>query len=807
MRFTLFLFFLALSFFSFSQTVSGFGSIDGRVLDSLSKTPLEYTMIRLFSVETSQVATGIYTDENGSFVLEEVKYGNYYLVVTNPDYITKTIRNIQLSAEKPLRKVGAISLVSINNLLDEVVIQTEKNQLQLGIEKKVYNVGDDISVTGGTVTDVLNNVPSVEVDQDGGISLRGDANVTILIDGKPSNMSGGNGKSVLEGIPASSIERIEIVTNPSAKYDPDGTSGIINIVLKKNVKRGINGNVAATVGTGNLGTASASLNLRNTKFNLYGNYAFSYKDGYRNNYSELNQFKGDTTLSLIQRRVGGDINITHTARVGMDIYLKDRNTLSWSISGNAADRRRTGNQNNIRNDNFADTSAQWNRVTSDPTLSKNIDFSLGYKWNFKDDKGSLDVNVYESLSNGTDEGFYQQTFTIPSDSAAIDQHLFSNNSNDFTTVSLDFVRAFKSKFRVESGLKMIQRNMILNSNYESKDSTGVYMPDTSAIFNYKYLESIYSAYGIIAGQYKKFKYQAGLRFEYSIQAPNLVSKNESFRNEYFNLFPSATIRYSVSKSTELSLGYSKRINRPNFDNLNPFTSYADPYNLRSGNPALKPENIHSIDLGLEYNSKQVVLAFSLYQRYTSSVIQRVKVFYEDGTSRGTYANIDNSVNSGGEVILQYKPFPIWRNMISFNGNYIKYTDDNTTTNWNREGFVFGMKFSSTLDLLKKTLTLQVNFRYSAPSVTAQGTMQPRGSVDFSADKSLFDGKWGIGLRVTDIFNTQGFSFQVDQPSVYQSTEFKWETRRLILSVRYRFGKTNLKEEKKTPENGGGGFDF
>jgi outer membrane receptor protein involved in Fe transport len=807
MRFTLFTLFLVIYSFSFSQTINGTGSIDGRVLDSVTKVPLEYTLIRLYNSENDQVVTGIYTNENGSFVLEEVKFGNYYLVISNPEYIPKTIKNIVLSGDKTLRKMGAISLVNSSKTLDEVVIQTDKNPLQLGLDKKVYNVGDDISVTGGNVTDVLNNVPSVEVDQDGGISLRGDANVTILIDGKPSNLSGGNGKSVLEGIPASSIERIEIVTNPSAKYDPDGTSGIINIVLKKNIKRGVNGNIAATVGTGDLYTASASLNLRNTKFNVYGNYAFSYKDGYRNNYSDLNQYKGDTTLSLIQQRIGGDLNITHTARVGMDIYLKDRNTLSWSISGNNSDRSRSGNQFNTRLNNFADTSAQWNRVTKDPTLSKNIDFSLGYKWSFKDDKGFLDVNVYESLSTGSDEGFYKQTFTIPSDSAMIDQHLFSNNSNDFTTVSLDFYRALKSKFWVESGLKMIQRNMVLNSNYESMDSTGVYIPDTSAIFKYKYLESIYSAYGIIGGRYKKFRYQAGIRLEYSIQAPNLVSKNQSFRNEYLNLFPSATIRYEVGKSTDLSVGYSKRINRPNFDNLNPFTSYADPYNLRSGNPALKPEYIHSIDLGLEYNSKKFVWAFSLYQRYTSSVIQRVKVFYEDGTSRGTYANIDHSTNSGGEVVLQYKPFPIWRNMISFNGNYIKYTDDKPTTNWNREGFVFGMKFSSTVDLLKRTLTLQVNFRYSAPSVTAQGTMQPRGSVDFSADKSLFEGKWGIGVRVTDIFNTQGFSFQVDQPTVYQSTKFKWETRRLILSIRYRFGKTNLKEEKKIPENGGGGFDF
>lgn len=808
MRFTLFTFILLSNFFTFSQTDNGTGSIDGKVLDSVSKTPLEYTMVRIFNAKDSSVVNGIYTDENGSFVLEEIKYGKYYIVISNPDYKNKTISNISLSAGKTLRKLGNIALVNSDKELDEVVIQKEKNPLQLGLDKKIYNIGDDIATSGGNVMDVLNNVPSVEVDQDGAISLRGDGNVTILIDGKPSNMTGGNGKSVLDGIPASSIERIEIVTNPSAKYDPDGTSGIINIVLKKNVKRGINGNVAATIGTGNLYTGSVGLNVRNTKFNLYGNYAYSYRDGYRNNFSDLKQFSGDTAVSLDQRRYGGDLNITHTAKVGMDVYVKDRNTLSWGIAGNLGDRQRIGNQLNTRSNNFGDTTEIWNRSSKDPNTSQNIDFSLGYKWDFKEDKGSLDVNGYQSVSKGTDEGFYLQSFDYPYNIPVTDQHLFSREANDFTTFSLDFIRLLKYKIRTESGLKMIQRDQTLRSSSEAKDASGNYVSDTISNYNYKYLESIYSAYGIIGGQFKKFRYQAGIRLEYSIQNPNLISSSQSFKNAYFNFFPSATIRYEIKKGAELSLGYSRRINRPKSSDLNPFTSYADPYNLRSGNPALRPEYIHSIDLGLDFNTKKFTLAFALYQRYTSSVIQRVKVFYENGTSNGTFANIDNSVSSGGEIVMQLRPVPIWKNMLSFNGNYIAFTDDNPSANWNREGFVFGMKFSSTLELLKKTLTLQINARYSAPSITAQGKMNPRGSIDFSADKSLWDGKWGIGLRVTDIFNTQGFSFEVDQPTVFQSSEFKWETRRIIVSIRYKFGKTDFKEDKRSNENnGGGGFDF
>jgi outer membrane receptor protein involved in Fe transport len=377
-------------------------------------------------------------------------------------------------------------------------------------------------------------------------------------------------------------------------------------------------------------------------------------------------------------------------------------------------------------------------------------------------------------------------------------------------VSADLVRIFKKKWRTESGLKMIHRNMHVDSRSDLQIASGPVMEDTLGYFDYEYTERIYSAYGIVASSYKRWKYQVGLRLEQSFQEPNLLSENLSFKNDYFNFFPSGTLRYSLEKKGEFSLGYSRRINRPNADNLNPFTSYADPFNLRRGNPELRPEYIHSIDLGYEWSSKKVTVAVTAYQRYANNVINRVKVFYSDGTSAGTFANIDNSVNTGGELVLQYRPLPIWRNMLSINSNYIKYTDNSgAAANFNREGLVIGGKMSSTLELMKRTLTIQVNGRYAAPSVTPSGRMKPRGSMDFSIDKSLKEGKWGVGLRVSDIFDTQGFQFYVDQPNNYQNVQFKWETRRLFINVRYKFGKTEIMDKKRPNDmpSGGGGMDF
>ncbi len=779
--------------------------MDGTVLDSLSKSPIEYAMVRIFSEKDSSLISGIYTDNKGFFVLEELPTGSFYLKISLFSYKDKTIKSIQLSPQKNIRKLGNIALVSEGAIIEDVVVQQDRNALLIGMDKKVYTVGNDISVAGGSATDVLNNVPSVEVDQEGTLSLRGDGNVLVLIDGKMSSLVGSSAKSILDGIPSSSIERIEIITNPSAKYDAAGTSGIINIVLKKNIKRGINGIVNASVGTGDLYTTSAAMSYRNSKVNIYGNYGYDHKEGYRNNLAYLDQTYTDSTVFLNQERLGNDYNETNNSKLGFDWYVKDRNTFSFSASGNLNDRRRSGDQTSVRYNSFGDTSFLQFRDSYEPTYSKNLDLNASYSWDFEKDKGSLSIGLYQSFSNLKNTGKYNQ---FQSGVSNFNQLLENGEDNLVSTAQVDLVRILKDKYRFETGAKAIIRSSDLETSSFSRFASNEFLLDTLANFTYRYDERIISSYGTASTIVNKFKYQIGLRAEYSYQAPELISENQSFTNEYFNLFPSAIVRYSRSKTLEFSLGYSRRINRPSSENLNPFTSYADPYNLRYGNPALKPEFIHSMDLGMEITKGKFAFTGSLYQRYTSAVIQRVKLFFPNGISAGTFANIDNSWNTGLELIFQYRPKPIWRNTLSINTNYIQFIDNTPSVNWSRTGFILGGKIASTIELMKRTLTLQVNGRFNAPSITAQGSSQPRGSVEFSVDKSFNEGKWGVGLRVTDIFDTQGFNFFIDQPSIQQRVNFKWETRRLIFTVRYKFGKTEMSQDKKGSEgSGSGGFDF
>ncbi len=798
---------------SFSQNNKGI--FQGEVKDSTFKKGIEFASIRLFNANDSSLISGDFTDSLGRFKIKELPFGNYYAVIDFLGYDLKRLNTISISVNEPLFTATILLKVHKETTMDEVQVVGKQNAFEIGLDKKVYNVGSDLSTKGGSVNDILLKVPSVDVDQDGKVSLRGDGNVTILIDGRPSSMTGGNGKSLLDAIPASSIERIEIISNPSAKYDPDGTSGIINIVLKKNKLKGTNGMISTTVATGNILNSSMSFSVRNSKINSYVNYSYKYMEGYRNNWGTLQQLNDDVlTSKLVQNRLGTDNNINNLLKLGTDFYVSTTQTIGFSVSGSIGSRATTGDLVNKLYNGTDSLTRFWTRSSNDPTKQQNFDMNVNHKIEFKNKKGTLESNFTQSIGENHDYGYYNESY-LNADStlnahAKMNQQLTSNGRNDVFTGQTDFVRVFdKTKARFEAGAKAIIRNMGVNSNFETLDTlTNVYLSDTSTNFDYKYNEQIYSAYTIYGQQKGKWKYQGGLRFEQSYQIPFLVSKNEKYTNDYFNIFPSGHVKYNNKGNSEWSLSYSRRINRANSENLNPFTSYADPFNLRKGNPALKPEYISSFDLGYFIEKSKITMTSSIYYRYTTNVIQRVKIFYPDNTSTVTYTNIDQSQSGGLELVISYKPYKWWRNTISFNGSFIKYADNTPNFNYNNSGINITAKYVGAIEYWKKTMTTQLNIQYNAPQTTAQGIVQRRGAVELSTEKSLYKGKWSVGLRMADIFNRQGFSLKVRQPTIIQDSEFKWQTRRLYFTISYKFGKVEfLNKQKSSSDSGGGNMEY
>ncbi len=785
-------------------------TIKGQVFDA-ENSPVEYASIRLLKKSDSTVITGAYSDEYGRFELEiphksppsflKITFANhvpYWLELPEAKGKVIELNRIQLELDKALE-------------LEEVTATGSLDALKAGIDKKVYQVGEDLSSKGGTANDVLNNVPSIEVDQDGNISLRGDGNVTILINGRPSTLVGNDGQNVLDAFPANSIERIEVVTNPSAKYDPDGTSGIINIILKKNRLIGFNGIASATVATGNLYQMNLGLSYRNKKFNTNLNYSFDYYEGYRNFSSDLlREVATDTTIHLVQDRQGTDLKSSHTIVLGTEYLVNQRNTIGFSVTGTLGQRKRTGDLQNFLYDNDEVLTERWDRNSEDPRLRKGLDFNVHYQHDLLENKGEFSINATHSIGNGDVEGYYEQLYYDvngnPSGLAPLNQQLFNTNNDQVTTLQTDFSKVYDSiRARMEIGAKAIMRKQTIDTYSEQQDTiTGNFFPDTLANFNYQYDESVYSIYGIFGQELGVFKYQIGVRGELAQQVPYLVSQDTMISNAYLNLFPSAHVKYALNGKSELSLSYSKRINRAKARQLNPFTSYADPFNLRSGNPFLQPEYIHSFDLGYAYSSKKFIFSSSVFHRRTSDVINRVKIYYDDNTSRVSYQNIDHSYSTGLETIIIYKPFSWIKNTLSFNGNYIEYENNNPLTEWNNNGLNWTVKYILSVEFWKKTASFQLNAKYNSPRVAAQGIYQPRTGIDFGFEKRFFNNKLSVATRVTDIFNTKGFEIDLEQTGVQQHSEYKWLTRRIYLTLSYRWGKFD--KVKRIRTSSGGGMD-
>lgn len=795
--------FILLNFMTFAQ-----GKLQVRVINSSTKAPVEFANLRLFNSKDSTVVSGAYSDSKGLIVVEQIPVGEYYAQVKSFGFETYTVNGISITLKKLKVNLKDIYLKEVKTQeLDEVTVRAEKEVMTTSFDKKVYNLSEDVTTQGGEATDILNNIPSVEVDNDGNVSLRGSGNVTILIDGRPSAMTGG-AEGVLDGIPAGSIERIELVTNPSAKYDPDGTAGIINIVLKKDKLRGANATVNMTAATGHIYNTGISANLRREKYNVFANYAVRYREGYRNNMNDRTSSINDTLVNLFQDRSGTDTRLSHTAKFGSDFYLSENQVIGIAASGSYNTRVRTGNQwNRVSYDNTPDR--YWNRVTEDPRERMNVDINADYKVDLKDQSGEFLAVLTQSIGSSSSTGEYRENYYRPDGSDLFSDELYQfqsgeNDQNTFTG-SADFSKKINDSMRYELGTKVILNSQYRSNYLEYFDSIqDAILPDINVINEFVFDEDIYSLYGIFAHQINRFRYQGGVRLEQAFTQPQLLTTNEDFENNYFSFFPSAHLVYGDEKMGEFSLSYSRRINRPRSWTLNPFPIYSDPLNLRRGNPSLQPEYINSYELGYQKKWSKITLTNSIYYRHTIDKIQRIRQFFPDGVSINGFANIAESHDLGLEVIAAYSPFSWWKNTVSFNGYQTRLNANVDGVQLSNNGFSWNLKVNSTFNLFKGTTSIQVNAQYIAPTFTVQGYYQRYPGIDIGVNRHFLNKKLSVGLRFSDIMDDQGFYLLVSDGVFTQESMYKWETRRIFLSASYKFGKKDEDKRKNMPASSEGG---
>ena len=805
------------------------GIVQGSIVDSISSKPIEYASVSLVELEHNELVTGGLTDKNGRLNITEIPLGKYAAVIEFIGYNKKEITPIILYPGEGggiRHDFGTVKLsVSALNMSEVEVIGDESTFIQT-IDKKIFNVGRDLSSSGGTGSDVLRKIPSVDVDIDGVVSIAGDANVTILVDGKRSGRTGSGRRGEIENIAASMIEKVEVITNPSAKYDPDGVGGIINIVMKRGALDGFNGNISAMQGDYRQQNLNGNVNYRTEKLNLFTNmdyrtgnrvgdgfrefqYAYSYKiDSLFQNTSRT------STPNNIGFRVGGDYYPSITTTIGYTLDISEHKELEKSEI------------EYVENTLNPDMIGVMKMEESDNGY--HIDHVLSYENKF-DSKEKL-LKGYASLAHEIDDVF-ETGGMYELDRISRDTKALENNTN--ITTAIDYENEYGKKLGIETGFKLTIRNFGKKLNYLDDE------------YDNNYKEDIYAAYLVTKYDLTdRFGFKLGARFEQvetkanlngptSHDSTNIITKlfdqaiSESpFDNPYTKIYPSGFLMYKITDRQSMQFGYSKKVNRPNRRTLSPFPNNTqDISRLRNGNPFLRPEYSDVMELTFSSNSRKLNLNVSTSYKNTSDVIMwwdRDYVTFDTTTYEIlTAGNAENSKSTNFSGNIMYRPMPLASIMIwGYGWNSTISDKGEADFNGNSRGMGFGGRLTLNIPTIAR-IELSGNGRGRMKITT--GTIPSNYRVNLGIQKSFLENRLSATFKINDLFDTGKFvidtsnevtnSITQETYTQYMYAERQRQKRNVSIVLNYNFGKQQKKKwnrsnfSGRSGRMGGGGMDM
>jgi ferric enterobactin receptor len=767
--------------------------IKGKIIEAQTKAPLAYAEVRILKSSDSTLVTGGISDDKGQVSLQ-VPYGQYYAVVEFLGYQAIKIPNLVLSAEKTTHDLGQISLSASAQNLQEVVVQAEKSSMELTLDKKIFNVGKDLANAGGTASDILSNIPSVSVDGEGNVKLRGSENVRILIDGKPSGLVSFKGGSGLQQLQGSLVDKVEVITNPSARYEAEGTSGIINIVLKKDRRQGFNGSFDLITGNPDNFGAGANINYRKDNINFFLNYALAYRQ--QPGRSELNQVvydSRDTTRFLEQTNKNQMRATNNSINGGLDYYFDDKNIFTASYLWRRSDARRITDinyQDYINNlvNRFSVTDRQQDETEDEP----NSEYALSYKRSFEKKGHELLIDArYLDYWEHSDQTFTQLTVFddgINNRVAGLTQKSLNDETEKQWLFSADYVQPFGKEGKYELGVRSSFRDMSNDFFVTEQDSAGLFLPLDSLNNNFLYDENINAAYAIIGNRIKRFSYQFGLRAEHTDIKTTLAQTNDSNPRNYANLFPSAHFTYRLANENSVQISYSRRVRRPRYNDLSPFVTFSDNRNFFSGNPDLNPEFTDAYDLGYVKFFEKGSFASSLYYRYTTGKIDRIRRVNNDGFAATRPENLLDEHAFGAEFTGSFSLKKWWK--MDFNVNFFRAITDgsNIQEAYQSDTYTWFTRQTSRFSLAKKT-DIQIRASYEAPRKTPQGEVKSLFFTDLSVSKDMFKGQGKLILNVLDVFNSRRFRSITRGENFVTESNGQMRLRQINLTLNYRLNQS------------------
>ena len=803
------LFFNMLSHAAEPETGGPGNSITGKVVDQKTGEPVQFATISLHIRSDSSLVTGAIATEQGEFILENLDPETYYVKIDFLGYESLIIDEVELVGRRATVDLGTVQLLESAQKLDEFVVEAEKKLMETKIDRKVYNVSKDANAQGGTGLDALRNVPSVDVDVDNNISLRGDQNVRILVDGRPLNIPA---DQYLQQLPANAIERVEIITNPSAKYDPEGMSGILNIILKKNQNRGVNGNVSLSAGYGKYHktNGSTSLNYRTPQLNLYGTLSGGngkYWNGGTNDRSNL----GTAVDDQFTRDEGIRSRQSVNGKLGADFFLNDNNTVYGSVSIREND---GSGENELISDwylpgtDVLDSSSI--RTTDSDQLNSGFNVNAGWQKKFNKPGHRLDIDLLYSEDNNRDENHYTEAFFneggefIP---GTVRQNQRTKDQGNLIYNRFDYTLPITDSINLEAGIHMTLTDKTTAFYLEDYvDSLQQFVPDIAQNNVFNFDRDVWAGYTTFGHQVNRFSYKVGLRLEHTTRTSRLENNNTVFNDQYTSLFPSVHLSFKQTPTREFQLSYSRRLNRPRSGQLNPFANFSNPYTIRTGNPFLRPEYVNVYELGYVQYWNKFNLNGTVYHRHMTDMIRRFLSLRSDGISEVTFINQSTSNIYGTEWIISYNPNRKWRNNLSMNYWYSVLSEDSLTKGLQQVMQGFSLQFNSSYSF-PNNLSVQLSSRYRGPMEVQQGKISGMFGMDLAARMPVLDKKGSISIRVSDILNTRRFIFESQDLDYNFAIDRRWESQSVYVTFTYSFGKQIKGPQRRRSNSGDVSDDF
>jgi outer membrane receptor protein involved in Fe transport len=780
------------------------GTIKGKVVEASSGTAVEYATVTLYTAGDSTMVDGMISDNNGEFEFKKVPEGEYRVIVRFMGFRKIMVEGVSITSDNQMSDLGTLSLRPDVANLEEVEIKAEKALVEYKIDRKVVNVEQQIQAQGGTAVDVLERIPSIKTDLEGNVELRGSSSFMVLIDGKPSILTGSD---ALDQIPASTIEQIEIITNPSAKYDPDGTAGIINVITKKNALKGLSGIISLSGSNSPDYSGNIMLNYRTKKTSISFSADYSNRMGPGNRYSLRESYKGDTIdfLQTNSEMEWGREGIT--LRGGVDHSITSLNTITAEASYRYHKRSRNSYTRNSSWSNYDPIYQNYITDAIDGSTHPTLQFTLMDVQKFKREGTELSMRL--TYNQGDDEGeestlqYYVDDDWKEMGQVIVDYMNLTTEMEKEWRGDLDFQHSFNNESKLEAGFQLrMDRNEEVY-DYFNRDTLGDWILDTVQSNLYNFNHDIYALYGTYAAEFGKLGLKAGLRAEYTDRNLEQLTGGNDYPYEKFDLYPSAYLTYYLPYNQQMQASYSKRVRRPRGHMLNPYPLFSDAFTSFSGNPELEPEFSHSMELNYQKYFGYSFITLEAYYRLTNNKMTRVMDLTDEGVLEMTMQNIDNDRALGIEANANIK-LTDW---LTINPVATVYDYRLTETTSEEEINKRSTNWDASLELAANLNTgtrLRLNGNYDSPSVTVDGTRVGTFYMGFAARQDFFDNNLSVTLSIRDILDSRRRKGTSEGTNFYTYNEMWRKAPIVSLSVSYKWN--NYKRQRGGMDDFNGDFD-